>query len=291
MSVQALNLQNNQQTPPSSPQSGAPSLTQLMDKTILTPNSQGVSLHDQVRELNFYVRLKDRNITSGELLQHFVNNYAIFSTIEHLDKSRYPSLKALEGICRTEKLLEDIAFFERKFHLPHPKITQETQNYVDYIKKNAETDPNFLLPIIYTQYSGLFLGRVVCNATAEWLKKNLESWTMLPTEQRGLSYWNFDQLDTPDALNQRKVRLVKEINQMGEPLNLTENFLEITRDTFQHNIQCIRSVQPDAIKKPARIHPDEAKTRNVLKVAIAALFLAIAVTKLYQHWQNPQEQT
>lgn len=298
MSLQVLpkrDYTTSSESPPSIQSNEKPktevTLTQLMGKTFLAPNLQGISLHDQVRGLDFYSRLTGKVVTADELLQHFVNNYAIFNAIESLNIKNNPSLKVLEGIGRTNKLMQDIQFFERKFHIAKPSITPETQKFVDFIHLNVKEDPNFLLPIMYTLYGGLFVGRFVCNATAAWLKDHVEMWEILPPDQRGLSYWNFEGLNTPEDLSNRKERLLAEINKLGEPLNRAEKFQEITREAFTHNYLCIKSVVPKPLKKQPTINPDEAKTRNVLKIALASIFILALFTKCHQMWYAPQAST
>lgn len=223
-------------------------LTDYMGQSFMRPDSRGAGLHDPIMKLPFFQRLRSKEITAQELLQHFVNNAAIFHLIETINKIEGVAGQIIGDIYRKENIEKDIRFFMNKFRLARPKITEETQGYLEFIKKIHSEDPNLLLPVIYTQYVGLLSGRFVCHHTAEWLKTNLDIWwDILPLDANGISCWNFENLKTPQDLAARKEKFLADINRIGMPLQKTDRLKEIARKSFEYSFNCIQSASPKAL--------------------------------------------
>jgi hypothetical protein len=210
-------------------------LTAYMDTSFFKKPQGEKSLHDKVVELPFYTRLlRSKEITPQELLQHFVNNSAIFGK--------------LETIVKTEVIFQQVIGED----LYRPPITQETLSYLDYMDETLRTDPRLIIAILYTQYGGLFIGRAVRTATIEWLENKLRVWDQLPLENRGVSYWDFEGQTTADQRAQAKDRMISSINRM-DLTHLSKRLWQVTREAFEHNFKRIQSESP--LKVSTKILP------------------------------------
>jgi hypothetical protein len=240
-----------------------------------------ISLHDRTIFLPFYHRLwGTKDISPRELILHFANLAAICNKIETLIKTKkiFHDIFS-EDIFRHEQVEKDILFFMTRFNLERPEITKETDNYLKFIDEIAKCDvPHLLLPIFYVQYSGLFLGRVVCNATENWLKERIKDWNDLPSKERGTAYWQFEAHSTSEQLKTRKEELLKKINQYGELLGEAHRsqLKIIARKAFEHNFNSIQSVT--SLKVSSSIQ--HIVIRCLLIIALAVIIQKIITSKI-----------
>ncbi|CRX37720.1 biliverdin-producing heme oxygenase [Estrella lausannensis] len=220
------------------------SLVSHMQSSFMTPlESSGKSLHQQTINLPFYAKLlRTSDITDKELLQHFVNNSAIFTKLESLIRLHEAFRSVFtDNIFRAPKAEEDIRFFIERFHLKRPDATEEVKDFLRFIDQVAEDNPKLLLPILYVQYAGLFLGRAVCGATAKWLAAHITAWEECPDGKKGLSYWDFDGLPTSIELQAKSASMLKQIDKMDDESDLRQRMQDIARAAFQHNYNAIKS--------------------------------------------------
>lgn len=237
-----------------------------------------VSLHDRTISLPFYQRLwGTKDISPNELILHFVNLAAICEKIETLIKTKKVFHHIFsEDIFRHGQIEKDIAFFMTRFNLERPQITKETENYLTFIDETAKGDVEYLLPIFYVQYSGLFLGRVVCNATENWLKGRIKDWNDLSSENRGTAYWHFEAHPTVEKLKMRKEKLLSKINEHGEPISQADHIQLkiIARKAFEHNFNSIQSVTAQKVSLSHQI-----AIRCLLIIALAAILQKMIASK------------
>jgi hypothetical protein len=151
-------------------------LTDHMQRAFLSPEFfGGQSLHQKTVQLIFYNRLKNNKIFASELLLHFINNSAIFNKLEALIRTDKMFQEIIgEDIFRHLPIEKDIVFFIKNFNLSRPEMTNETRKFLNFSDKSFHQNKNLLLAILFVQYAGLFLGRTVCNATADWLRARIK---------------------------------------------------------------------------------------------------------------------
>lgn len=220
------------------------SLVSYMQAAFMTPlGTEGKSLHQMTVTLPFYAKLlRTNDISDKELLQHFVNNSAIFTKLESLIRLHEAFRKVFtDEIFRATKAEEDISFFIERFQLRRPDATQEVKDFLSFIDRVSQENPQLLLPIFYVQYAGLFLGRAVYGATAKWLTPKIDAWADLPEGKKGVSYWDFDGLPTSNELQIRSATLLKDIDIIGTDWGMKERMREIAGEAFQHNYNVIKS--------------------------------------------------
>lgn len=233
-------------TPPSNAPSQRKELTlvELMQKSFMSTGEKGeASLHNRTIQLPFYQRLFSGKISEEELLLHFVNLSAIFDKIEEeIKTSRCFQEIVGTNLLRKEALEKDIAFFTRRFSLPRPAPSKEAKRFVEFIDLAVKENRHLLLAFLYVQYSGLFLGRMVYNATSKWLKSKINNWEEMAKENRGISYWHFEGLETENALKERKVVFIKSIDENPEGHFLASRLSEVAKQAFFHNFLTIQSL-------------------------------------------------
>jgi hypothetical protein len=249
------------------------SLTHLMQETFLhrgAPNS----LHARAVKLPYYSRLDSSKISGEELLLNLVNSSAIFKKIEELIKTHSCFKQIIaEELFRYPLQEKDIYFFIKNLNLTRPKITSKTQEFLNFIDEKVKEDPTQLLPILFVQYAGLFIGRTECNATITWLKKNIETWDSFPKDEQGVSFWNFKNSKNIEDLENRKImqkNLLQAINKFGEDLERTKSgcttpFPEIAEQAFKHNYKIIKSISNQTA-------PNQILSDKVFQVALVCLF-------------------
>lgn len=265
------------------PRDSDKTLTDYMQSAIFAiQKGEEKHLHDQTLELPFYQRLfTHKTITTEELLLHFVNNAAIFKKLETLIKADSCFHKIVgDDIYRYEQVEKDITFFTQKFNLPRPEITQEARDFLIFMEEVVQHDPQLLLAVFYVMYSGLFLGRVVCNSTIDWLKCRIPDWDRLPKDNRGVCYWDFRGLPEYKDLEARKKQFQLSINAHGDLLHLDKKMWAIARKTFEHNFRSIQSVSPrDLPQRNIRLNV----TPMLQQLVFRCLFL-IAAVFLMRKW-------
>ena len=235
------------------------SLVNYMQAAFMTPlGTEGKSLHQMTITLPFYAKLlRTNDISDKELLQHFVNNSAIFTKLESLIRLHVAFRKVFtDEIFRATKAEEDISFFIERFHLKRPDATQEVKDFLGFIDRISEENPQLLLPIFYVQYAGLFLGRAVYGATAKWLAPKIDAWAELPAGKKGVSYWDFEGLPTSVELQARSATLLKDIDAIGTEWGMKERMREIAGEAFQHNFNVIKSAASFASLAQRNVTPN-----------------------------------
>ncbi len=256
-------------------------LVKYMQSSFMRPEVSGQpSLHQKTIDLPFYRKLLiSKDITPQELLLHFVNLSAIFTKIETLIKTSEVFQDIIgEDLFRYSEVEKDIKFFIDNYSLKRPLITPETSKFLDFIDETNESNKNLMIAVLYVQYSGLFLGRVVCNGTIDFLKKTISNWKDLPPDMNGISYWKFGNLEA-NALEERKKTLLEKISFHGAAVNYRESLKHIAKKAFEYNHESIKSVVPNS-----RLIQLQQKnnSHDIFKVALAGCFMLIACLYMFR---------
>ena len=227
---------------PNPPDKLSSTLVEYLRAALSSENPGMQSLHDRVVHLPFFKRLAAKNISPKEFLLKLVNDSAIYSKFETVIKTN----KSYNGILRNvlfrhEAIENDISFFLTQFNLSRPAATFETKQYLHFIEKMTREEDENLFPILlYVQYTRLFAGKIISDATAIWLAKNVPNWDTFPTQKRGLSYWHFKGL-TLKELDLEKRKFLDAINKYGNKTKTVEKAEELARETFSHIISSVES--------------------------------------------------
>lgn len=266
------------QIPEHQVQTNSGSIVSLMQSTFMTKEPEtNSSLHDRAIKLPFYKRLKSNKITDVELLQHFVNLSSIVSKLETYIKADKSFCQIFsEKIYRTPPIEKDIQFFQDSLKLQRPGITKETREYLEYIDQIIQENPSFLMPLVYVQYAGLFLGRVVCNATINWLKTHVKNWKDTPLNNEGISYWDYK--STPEELTKVHAGFLAGLESyyQGTGAQQPERIREIAKKAFEHNSKSIESVTKRWDKMKAQNLRQASEIRQVVwscLIMVAVIFI------------------
>src|SRR5262249_11936503 len=250
---------NYVETVPPPTKTSKPLLTDLIQQSIFHKRDDinNDSLHVRVTKLPFYKKLYDTTITGEELILHCVNISDLFAKLETLLETHqcYGDIIG-KDLYRHSQQEKDINFLCGSLYVNRPAPSNNAKALLKFIEDHTTENIAYLLPILFVEYGGLFVGRKVYNATITCFRKMIPQWEEYAPDNRGVCFWDFKMIHSPEEGEVIKKAFYSKINKVGADFEekhpgISKKLVEIAAETFQLHTNMVASCA-DFPQKPVK---------------------------------------